>query len=195
MKTALKIFFLHLLFVVSLFSFAQTPTIDSLTKALSSLPKPSNKLSDSTYIKTIQQIAWEYSNINPDTAITIAQQGLQLAEKINWKKGKAICFRTLGLSNVVKGNYPQALECYHTGLKIAEELSDKRLQAAFLGNIGVVYVEQSDYPKALAYYFKSLKIAEELGDKRVMANNLCNIGLVYYVQSDYPKALAYYFKA
>jgi tetratricopeptide (TPR) repeat protein len=195
MKTALKIFFLLFLLVVSLFNFAQTSTIDSLTKALSSLPKPSNKLSDSTYIKTIQQLAWEYSYINPDTAITLAQQGLQLSQKINWKKGKAICFRTLGWSNVVKGNYPQALEYYNTGLKISEELSDKSWQAKFLGNIGNVYNNQSDYPKALAYYFKALKIDEELGDKRGMAADLGNIGNVYYNQSDYPKALAYYFKA
>jgi tetratricopeptide (TPR) repeat protein len=195
MKTALKIFFLNLLFAVSIFSFAQTPKIDSLTKALSSLPKPSNKISDSTYIKTLNDLAWEYSHINPDTAITLAQQGLQLSQKINWKKGKAICFRTLGWSNVVKGNYPQALAYYNTGLKIAEELSDKSLQAKFLGNIGIVYEEQSDYPKALEYYFKALKIAEELGDKRGMSIRLGNIGVVYADQSDYPKALEYYFKA
>jgi tetratricopeptide (TPR) repeat protein len=195
MKTALKIFFLHLLLAVSLFNFAQTPTIDSLTKALSSLPKPSNQLSDSTYIKTLNDLAWEYSNINPDTAITIAQQGLQLAEKINWKKGKAICFRTLGWSNVVKGNYPQALEYYNTGLRIAEEISDKNLHAKFLGNIGIIYEEQSDYSKALEYYFKALKIDEELGNKNGIARHLGNIGNVYSDQSDYPKALEYYFKA
>jgi tetratricopeptide (TPR) repeat protein len=155
MKNGLKIFFLHLLFAVSLFSFSQTPTIDTLTKALSSLPKPTGKLSDSTYIKTLDDLASEYSYINPDTAITLAQQGLQLSEKINWKKGKAICFRTLGWSNVVKGNYSQELAYYNTGLKIAEELSDKSWQAIFLGNIGNVYREQSDYPKALEYYFKA----------------------------------------
>jgi tetratricopeptide (TPR) repeat protein len=195
MKTALKIFFLHLLLAVSFFSFAQTPKIDSLTKVLSSLPKPSNKLSDSTYIKTLDNLAQEYLFINPDTAITLAQQGLQLAEKINWKKGKAICLNTLGGSNYVKSNYSHALDYYNTGLKIAEEISDKSWQAQFLGNIGIVYYSLSDYPKALEYYFKALKITEELGDKRSMALNLGNIGIVYKEQSDYPQALAYYFKA
>jgi tetratricopeptide (TPR) repeat protein len=195
MKTALKIFFLHLLFAVSLFSFSQTPTIDSLTKALSSLPKPTGKLSDSTYIKTIHQLALEYSYINTDTAITLAQQGLQFSEKIHWKKGKAICFRTLGSCEDDKGNYTQALAYYNAGLKIAEELSDKSFQATFLGNIGIVYANQSDYPKALEYYFKTLKIDEELGDKRGIATNLGNIGTVYNSQSDYAKALEYYFKA
>jgi tetratricopeptide (TPR) repeat protein len=195
MKTALKIFFLHLFLLISLFSFAQTPTIDSLTKALSSLPKPSNKLSDSTYIITIQKLAWEYSYINPDTAIILAQQGLQLSDKIQWKKGKAICLNALGRCNYVKGNYSQALEYNNTGLKIAEELSDKSLQARFLGNIGVVYDNQSDYPKALEYYFKALKIDEELGNKNGIVRHLGNIGVVYDNQSDYPKALEYYFKA
>jgi tetratricopeptide (TPR) repeat protein len=189
-------FILHFsLFVFHFSLIAQTPKIDSLKKALSSLPKPTNKLSDSTYIITIQKLAWEYSYINPDTSITLAQQGLQLSEKTHWKKGKAICLGTLGWSNYVKGNYLQALEYYNTGLKIAEELSDKSWQAKFLGNIGIVYYDQSDYPKALEYYFKALKINEELGNKRSMAINLGNIGNVYYAQSDYPKALEYYFKA
>jgi tetratricopeptide (TPR) repeat protein len=195
MKTALKIFFLHLFFVVSLFNFAQTPTIDSLTKALSSLPKLSGKLSDSSYIKTLNYLAWEYLFITPDTAITLAQQGLQLSEKINWKKGKVFCLNTLGGYNRIKGNYPQALAYYNTGLKIVEELSDKPLQAKFLGNIGIVYDDQSDYPKALAYYFKALKLKEELGDKGGIAVTLGNIGIVYYALSDYPKALEYFLKA
>jgi tetratricopeptide (TPR) repeat protein len=155
MKTALKIFFLYLFFAVSLLSFSQTPTIDSLTKALSSLPKPTNKLSDSTYIKTLNDLAREYLYIIPDTAIILAQQGLQLSEKTHWKKGKAICLNVMGHSNFIKSNYPEALEYYNKGLKINEELSDKSLQATFLGNIGNVYANQSDYPKTLAYYFKA----------------------------------------
>jgi tetratricopeptide (TPR) repeat protein/serine phosphatase RsbU (regulator of sigma subunit) len=195
MKMALKIFFLHLLFVVSLFNFAQTPKIDSLKKALSSLPKPTNKLSDSTYIKTLNDLAKEYLFINPDTAISLAQQGLQFSEKIHWKQGKAICLNELGSCNYVKGNYPQALAYYNTGLKIAEELSDKSWQTIFLGNIGNVYSVLSDYPKAIEYYFKALKITEELGDKRSTSALLGNIGIVYHYQSDYPKALEFYFKA
>jgi tetratricopeptide (TPR) repeat protein len=183
------------LLLFSLLSFTQTPKIDSLKKALSSLPKPTKKLSDSTFIKTLNDLAWEYLFINPDKAITLAQQGLQLSDKIQWKKGKVICLIALGNCNWMKGNYPQALEYYNTGLKIAEELSDKGLQAKFFGNIGLVYYEQSNYPKALEYYFKALKIDEELGDKRGMANDIGNIGIVYHDQSDYPKALEYYFKA
>jgi tetratricopeptide (TPR) repeat protein len=183
------------LFVFHFSLIAQTPKIDSLKKALSTLPKPTNKLSDSTYIKTLNELAREYLNINPDTAIILAQQGLQLSQKINWKKGKAICLNALGRCNRMKGNYPQALEYYNKGLKLAVELPDKSLQAKFLGNIGIVYYDQSDYPKALEYYFKALKINEELGNKRSMAINLGNIGIVYHEQSDYTKALEYYFKA
>jgi tetratricopeptide (TPR) repeat protein len=183
------------LLLFSLLSFTQTPKIDSLKKALSSLPKPTNKLSDSTYIKTLNYLAWEYLFINPNTVITLAQQGFQLSDKIQWKKGKAICLNTLGSCEYYKGNYPQALEYYNTGLKIAEELSDKSWQAKFLCNIGVVYWNLSDYPKALEYYFKALKIDEELGNKNGIARHLGNIGVVFKNQSDYPKALEYYLKA
>jgi tetratricopeptide (TPR) repeat protein len=195
MKMALKIFFLHLLFLVSLFNFAQTPTIDSLTKALTYLSKPTGKISDSTYIKTLNNLAQEYLFNNPDTADKLAIDALKLSEKINWIKGKSICLIVLGLCNRMKGNYPQALEFYNAGLKIAEEISDKPLQAKILGNIGIIHDELSDYPKALEYYNTGLKIAEELSDKDLQAKLLCNIGVVYDELSYYPKALEYYLKA
>jgi len=73
---------------VSTSLFAQTPKIDSLKKVLATLPKPTNRLSDSTYIKTIQKLAGEYSYINPDTAISLAQQGLHYLTKYIGKKVK-----------------------------------------------------------------------------------------------------------
>jgi tetratricopeptide (TPR) repeat protein len=184
----------------SLFTFnssllAQTPKIDSLKKVLSSLPKPTGKLTDSTYIKTLQQLAFEYSYINPDTATIIAKEGILLSEKINWIMGKIICLNELGRCCLNKGIYQQALEYYNHGLTLAIKISDNYWQAKFLGNIGNIYTSQSDYPNALSYYFKALKKFEELDDKRGIGINLGNIGFVYHAQSNYSKALDYYFKA
>jgi serine phosphatase RsbU (regulator of sigma subunit) len=184
-----------LLLLFSLLSFTQNPYIDSLKKILASLPKPTNKLTDSTYIKTLNDLALEHRYIYPDTSITLAQQGLQISEKINWEKGKVICFRVLGYANYVKSNFTTSLEFLFKGLKIAEKISDKSLQAKLLGDIGLVYADQSDYSKALEYYFKALKIDEELNNKNGIARHLGNIGIVYTEQSDYPKALNYVFKA
>jgi len=164
-------------------------------KNLASLPKPTGKLSDSTYINTLNDLAWGFSNINPDSAISLSQKALQLSEKINWKIGKAVCLRILGSCEVDKGNYSIALEYYKTGLKIVEEIDNKIWQAKFLSNIGLIYDEQSDYPKALEYYFKALKIKEKLDDKKGISAELGNIGVVFYEQSNYTKALEYYFNA
>ncbi|HPQ08831.1 MAG TPA: tetratricopeptide repeat protein [Bacteroidia bacterium] len=189
------LFFIMVIFLSKFSLISQNKEIDSLKNVLKKLPKPKGELSDTIYIKILNDLARELIYTNPDTATTLAQQCMQLSENMKWKKGKVICLKTLGSCNLVIGNYQLALNYYNSGIKIAEEISDYNFQARFLGNIGIVYYEQSDFPKALEYFLKALKFYVKIGDKNDIANLLSNIGNIYKEQTDYPKALKYYLKA
>ncbi|MBN4051590.1 tetratricopeptide repeat protein [bacterium AH-315-M05] len=186
------------------FSFAQsTAVIDSLKKVLKTTKE------DTTRIKTLNELAWELKYNNPDTAILLSTQALELSEELmrgfskrrislplgRAKVGLSQSHNNLGVFNYFKGNYPIALNHYNKALKINNQLNDKKGIAASLSNIGIVYWSQGDYPKALKYYFKALKMDEELGNKKGIADRLGNIAGVYLAQGDYPKALEYFFKA
>ena len=191
--------FLVLLFTsCSLFfssGYSQTNTIDSLTSLLKTDKEDTNK------VNHLNDLGWELMYQNPDTAVLLSKQALELASSPHsgkgrgWTKGMAKSNNNLGVYYFVKVDYPKALEYYFKALKLYEEIGNKKGIAANLNNIGIVYQDQGDYPKAVEYYFKALKIYEEIGNKKGIEGNLSNIGTVYNDQGDYPKALEYFFKA
>ena len=190
-------FFKYCFLFIPFFSYSQQSKIDSLTSVLKKSKEDTNK------INVLNSLAKEICYRNPDTAISLSIQALQLAEKQKWEIGIGKSENQLGISYYLKADYNISLNHYLKALSIWEKLSNasnknKYLKAAkskTLGNIGIIYHEQSDYPKALEYYLKALKIDEELKRKSGIAVNLGNIGSVYRNQSDYSKALDYFLKA
>jgi adenylate cyclase len=150
---------------------------------------------DTNKVNLLNDLSWDYAQINPDEGIKYGLQGLALAEQLGWKKGIAKADNNLGNNYQSKSDYPKALEYYFKSLKMNEALGDKGSIARITRSIGNVYSRQSDYAKALEYYFKVLKMKETLGDKDNIARTIGNIGLVYAGQGDYPKALKYHSKA
>jgi tetratricopeptide (TPR) repeat protein len=208
MNKHIKYFLSFILVFYSFFCFADQKKIDSLRTVLKNrnmatssefLPTIKGVVAgvgfDTSYIKTLTALASEFKFSNPDTAIILSTQALQLSQKNNWQKGESNSYNQLGIFNYFKGNYPVALDYYFKSLKIKELLNDKKGISVAIGNMGLIYYEQGDYPKALDYYLKAMKMAEELKDKNGMARNFCNIGNVYLIEKDYSKALNYFFKA
>jgi tetratricopeptide (TPR) repeat protein len=179
--------------------FSQQNSIDSLKNILT------HSIDDTSKINTLNILSWELRNIDPDTAITLSTQALQISQRSQWTKGIANSARQIGWFNYLKGDYRLGLNHLLRALTAYEEMiasSDPSLtlegktgKSRTLGNIGTIYQVQSDYPKAVDFYFKALKMDEELSNKIGIARNLGNIGTLYHEQSDYSKALAYYLKA
>jgi tetratricopeptide (TPR) repeat protein len=187
MKTFL--FVIVLAFFNSQFVFAQLQgqaLIDSLLPELQRINEDSNK------VELLNVISFRYYSIDPDKGIEYANEALNLAKRIEWKKGESISYNSLGVNSWAKSDYDKAVEYYQNALQIYQDLGDKSGIAKNLGNMGLIYKGQSNYPKALKYYGKALKINEEIGSKLGIANNLLRMGTIYHDQSDYSMALEYY---
>ncbi len=190
MKSFLRLVSALFLCVVSFNSaLAQQNIIDSLQTLIK------NDKEDTSKVNHLNGLGRKLMYSNPDTAIIFCNQALDLAKRIEWKKGISNSLGNIGYSYSLLGDYFKALQCNSNALKMAEELNDKNIVASILGNIGLIYYHKGDYLKALDYYFNALKIAEELGDKNAITRHLCNIGIVYYLQEDFPKALDYFHKS
>jgi len=165
------------------------PFIDSLLRVLPKLTDDTNK------VKLLDTLSFLYLHMNPDEGIKYAQQGLDLATKLEWEKGIASSNNNIGNNYVVKTDYEKALGYLLKAATIYEETGDKQSIVKLYGKIGSIYGIQSDYPKALEYFLKQIKLNEEMGDKKGIATTTGSIANVYYHQKDYPKALEYDFKA
>ena len=165
MNTFMKKIFVAIILLGSISSFAQktTANADSL-KRLLALAKE-----DSVKGNLLNELAWTYLFVYADSAVHYARQGLQLAERLGYEKGKTsnaamlmlqhrgyIQALVIGLSNL--GNFKEALDYGLKGVRLAQSLKD----TAGLSNMYVVliacYRDQEDYKEALAYGYKGMQI-------------------------------------
>ena len=160
-----------------------------------------NAKHDTTRIILLNEhIGYMYESINIDSAIMYYQQAIDIADS-NIRKEKpneinqrlfalkATSLRYIGIVQVNRGNYEQALKLYKAALLIAKEIGNKRIICQCNKNIGVIYNEQSDYNSANDFYLQALKLAQELNDYKELSQCYFNLGINYYDYGDYHKAI------
>ncbi len=189
-KSAMKRYIL--IFLIS-FSFH---IVSQENSKLDSLKNNLSKFTDTLLIDALDEISWEYKYVNMDSAFAYSKKALKLSKKINFKKGIANSYNTLGSNFEYISKLDSALFYYEKSLSIKEDIKDAIGIANSLNNIGIIYDEKGDYINALETYFKALKIYENNTtsfDKVPMV--LVNIGIVYKKQKEFKKVLEYYQKA
>jgi len=175
------------------FSFcsAQSKKIDSLRNVLRTEPD------DTSRVKNLYTLSSRLKDsLRYDTALTCATHALELAQKLDYKKGIAVSYRMMAMIyDDGYSNYPKALELYQQSLDVNAEIRDKSGMARNLGSMGADYWMQGNYPKALAYHLRALSLDEEVGDKIGVAADMSNLGNTYADMGNNPKGLEYDFKA
>lgn len=192
MNTTMKYYiFLLLLFVgAQKNSFAQQQVIDSLEHVLR------NTNEDTVRVNSLNALSKQNIDISDFVmAKQYADSALELAKKLNYKKGIANAHNNIGIVYKNQGNYPEALENYLASLKINEEIGDKKSIAHVYNNMGIVYQSMGNYPEGLKNSMASLKICEETGDKKGSAHAYSNIGVVYSSQGNYAEGLKNFYNS
>lgn len=147
-----------------------------------------NKLSDS------------YKNSDPNIMQDFAKQALRLAKKNNNVREEVIAYQNLGTSEIILGNYDQALMYFNLSEKKILNLNrsnseTQEMLAKTLGGKGIVFSEQNNYALALANDFKALKIYEKYNREIPLSKIYNNIGVIYRSIDDQDKALFYFIKS
>lgn len=173
----------------NILAFSQQSKIDSLLFSVKHAQE------DTDRVNSLNTLSFIIRSHNPDSAIILAKQSIELSENIGFENGISKGYEKLGIIYCEQHNYSESLNSFFSALKIDEALKDKRSFAKHIGNIGTVYKIQGNYIKASEYYFQSLKISEEIKDKAIIAANLGNLGTIHRAMEDYDQALEYYIKA
>ncbi len=190
MKTT-KILPILLIIILSAHSlYSQNVKIDSLVNLLDQHPNE-----DTVRVNLLRVLTFEVMYNDPEKGIKYAEEALEIAKKLDYKRGIANAIHDMGNVHNNGGSYNTALSYYQKSLKIREEISDKKGIASSTHNIGLVYKRQGNYSLAIEYYQKSLKIREEIGDKVGIAASFNNIGVLYGHQGNYLNALDYHQKS
>jgi len=126
-----------------------------------------------------------------DTALSILNEALLLADKTGEPRSRWIILNNLGTVYSGKGNYLLAYEKYYAALKLAEAGGDKEMVGALLNNLANIFYFQKKFDEAEEYYKKVLGLALEIQDTLSIAIAYNNLGEIYLVKKEYVKALQF----
>lgn len=163
--------------------------IDSLQTALKSAK------ADTTRVNLYSKIARYYLLTEIDSSYTYIQEGVDLANKINYVKGQIEMLNLLGNYHENKTNYEESLHIYDQALEIAKKSNDIKGFATLYNNIGMVHIRQGRYDIALPMMIEALKAEEELKNDIGIAQSYNNIGVIYFYQQNFNKATEYFEKS
>lgn len=187
----LKIFTLILFFYCFQISFSQNKKaiIDSLKITLQAKK-------DTSLIKTLDEISWQFKAINIDSALNYSKKSIVLAERLEYDKLTALVYNTLATVYEAKSELDSALYFHKKSLTIKINTNDSIGIANTYNNLGIIYDEKGKYLTSLKNYFKALSIYEKQNAPYDRVSLVyVNIGIVYKKQKEFKKALSYYHKA
>ncbi|HTE32189.1 MAG TPA: tetratricopeptide repeat protein, partial [Chryseolinea sp.] len=168
---------------------AQHKELDSLDRLITKVG------TDTSRIKLIVEKLKILSNINLDSAITLAEQTLPIARKINYYRGEVSLRHKLATNYCFKGEYDLAdehLDFLETFIQPSKDSSDF---ADVYGARGMMSGMQSKYDSSIIFYEKAIGILERAGTHKSLAAYYSNIAIAYQQQSNFPEALLYQQKA
>lgn len=185
---ALAIFCFYLLSLPTLK--AQTShELDSLTSALNQAIDDTTK---SNVLLDLSKLHW-YSD--KTKAEAYAQQALELGKSTGNKSQVALAYNSLGVIQLFRGNYDEALVHFKRALDIQKFLLDFKRIANLHNNMAVVYDKLGNYDAALKQHQLALDQRKELMDEAGVSDSYNNIANVYRKQGHYAKALDFYIQS
>ncbi len=125
---------------------------------------------------------------NPEKTISLAQQALDLARSLGYKRGEAEALNNIGVGYYFSSDYDKVLDYYRKTLNIYEQIGDEE----GISKAGTLYFRIAKYRKALESYQEALAIARKAGDKKQIVQLVSNIAEVYNNLGDYDAALQWY---
>jgi signal transduction histidine kinase/tetratricopeptide (TPR) repeat protein len=186
MKSKIK-YLLFALLMVSNIIYSQQNTADSLIRELGSSDGPKK-------VDLLNELSDIYQYINTQLAIKYAEDALTVAASINYKKGIANSYGSLGYCYINLNN-DKALAYTEKALEIRTQLNDVPGIATSNNVLGVIYYYTGDYLKSIDYHIKALSMREKIGDQNKIATSYNNIALVHIAIENYETALSYLEKA
>ena len=132
----------------------QDKNIDSLKQELTFAKQ------DTSRVQLMVSISYNYRFLNLDSSNYYGLQALEMANKIDYLKGKVQATNRMSFFYRYTGNLPKALELSFKVLQLAENHPLEDETAIALSTIGNVYNELEDFSKALSYY-KKVKLIKE----------------------------------
>ncbi len=137
-------------------------------------------------------IAQVESEENPAKALEDYQQALQIYEKINEKRQKAVVLNGIGEILKQQEKYDEALEKCMQSAQINQQIGEKKGLAESYIAVGELFLLQNDLINAVNYLLQGMNIAKNIGSKTTEIQAYKLLSTYYEAKNDLRLALRYY---
>ncbi|HXB90748.1 MAG TPA: ATP-binding protein [Puia sp.] len=146
---------------------------------------------DSDRIRILLELSYIEVQNHPDSAMAIAQQAYDIAQKTNDLRGMEFGLAEMGLGLRYFANYPRALDCELKSLQLAERLNDIKGFATVYGFLGAIYFDQGYWEQALFNSKKAVSYSLLLNDPFWNLVDLNGLGHAFALAGQLDSALFY----
>lgn len=150
---------------------------------------------DTNRVKLLANISFAIHNISPKDGLAYAAKALNLAETLDWNKGRALAHNSFYASFSTMSQYDSAIAHCRKSLQLFQELGNRQSVAINFSNLAECYSGIGQYVKSLEYNFKALKENEAIGNARLIASCNLNIGGTYVQMELFDKGEPYLLRA
>ncbi len=148
--------------------------------------------SDTNRVLLLEKLSEIYTRASPALTLKYAQEGLTLAQKLNYQKGQAQCLQWIAGALNVQGRYPEALAILLKAKKINETINNLSGLCYNLRVIGNIYLAQGDNTIAMQYLFEANEVGKHLNKATLQPSAaLMAIGNAYFRFNQLDSALVY----
>lgn len=188
-----RISFILFLLGVGFLPNANTQTFqESIDSMLSAVSLTTDKKEQ---INLLNEVAYAYRRLSPDSVLSYADKAIALAREIDDKEGLSFAYKNKGIGFYKLGVSPDTVIYYYQeAINYAEEVNDYYTQAACYNNIGLVGIGELTYNEAIQYFLKGIKIFDDHipEESRLKALMLGNVGTAYHRDGDNKRGIRYY---
>lgn len=143
-------------------------TIDSIKLKLQ------NTNDDKQRISLYNDLAWEYSLFDFDSAEKYTTRAILLADKIGDIYWQAVSYEMKAILYEISGQYEKAINLYLKVISLHEKLEGNGLEKTF-NNVAILFKSQNNYQKALEYSEKAYRIELQKNNKKGVISSLINM--------------------
>jgi tetratricopeptide (TPR) repeat protein len=161
---------------------------------IDSLSKKSTGSVGQEQFEVLNDLAWEYRLVNPDSTIQIGKRAHELGKKLDLSTGLSRPLNFIGVGYEYRAMSVDAYSYYMQALTTASNQNDA-LQIAYANNnLGRLFLDQGNILKALEAYQTALSIFETREDLSGLASVHLSLAQYYNSQKEFKKAEEFYLK-
>ncbi len=144
---------------------------------------------DTQRVNLMNEISYQYLNVDIDRARIFADSSLEISKRIKYMNGQAHAYSRLGIIAIKEDKLSEAESVLLEAKILRELLGNEEDIASANNNLAILYKRKGDYLNSIELWKENLDLLRDVKSKSVLAKTHNNLGNAYTYLTDYKQAV------